>query len=96
MNIQITRESLVFVNTIWKNVKMLYETSAEFSLYIETIALEKRISQLDAILEYCEENYIDPTDIVPLINSTLKSKLERLYQENGMLPKSTSLEDFYG
>lgn len=96
MNIQITRELLVFVNTIWKNAKMLYETSAEFSLYIETIALEKGISQLDAILEYCEENYIDPTDIAPLINSTLKSKLERLFQENGMLPKSTSLEDFYG
>jgi hypothetical protein len=74
---------------------ILYETSSEFSLHIEQVALEKNITQLDAIIEYCEENYIDPTDITPLINSTLKSKLERIYQENGMLPKINSLEEFY-
>lgn len=74
---------------------MLYETSTEFSMYIDRVSIHKNISQLDAILEYCADNYIDPIDIVPLINSTLKSKLEHNFRDNGMLPKATTLESFY-
>lgn len=74
---------------------MIYETPSEFSIFIEEIAIEKGITQLESIIEYCEDNSIDPLDIVHLVNSTLKSKLERNFQDNGMLPKESTLEDFY-
>lgn len=48
----------------------------EFSLKIEKYAVEKRLSFLDALIQYCEENYIDVLDIVPYINKSLKDKLE--------------------
>lgn len=71
---------------------MLFDSSTEFSLYIETFAMENDIDLKDALLLYCEENYIDEYEIPSLINRSLKDKLEVEYQREGWLPKSASLE----
>ena len=34
--------------------------SKEFSLKIETVSKQKRCSYMDAILEFCKENELDP------------------------------------
>ena len=47
-----------------------------FSLKIETLAIEKKLSLMEAILFYCEQNYIDVLDVVPHISKSLKDKLE--------------------
>jgi hypothetical protein len=66
-------------------------TSNEFSLFIEKLSTEKRLTKLDAILEYCNENFIDPDDIVPHISKSLKDKIEMELQHEGKLPKSSTM-----
>ena len=50
--------------------------SKEFSLKIESIVKEKRISYMDAVVLYCEENDIDPGTVSPLISKSLKEKIQ--------------------
>ena len=50
--------------------------SKEFSLKIENIVKEKRISYMDAVLWYCEQNDIDPGTVSSLISKSLKEKIQ--------------------
>lgn len=74
---------------------LYFETPSQFSLYIEQLALAKKMTLLETILEYCEENYIDPEDLKTMINKTLKDKLEKDLQNLGMLPKHTNLDELF-
>jgi hypothetical protein len=40
------------------------------------MARDKKYSHVDAILEYCKENFIDPEEIKSLINKSLKEKMK--------------------
>ena len=73
------------------NLKM-FEDSKSFSLYIEQMAREKKCSHVDAILEYCKENFIDPEEIKSLINKSLKEKMKMDFQASGHLPKTAQLD----
>ena len=42
----------------------MFKTANEFSLHIEQIVRQKRVSYMDAVLEYCKENYLEPDDVV--------------------------------
>ena len=46
-------------------------TPNKFALIIEDIVKSKRISYIDAILEYCKDNEIDPSNTKSMINKTL-------------------------
>ena len=69
-------------------------TSKEFSLNIEKIVKEKKISHMDAVLLYCEQNEIDPSTVSNLVSKSLKEKIKleatnlRMlkYQKCGQLP----------
>ena len=50
--------------------------SKEFSLKIEKIAKEKRCSLMDAILEFCQEQDLDPGTVGSLISKSLKEKIK--------------------
>ena len=50
--------------------------SKEFSLKIESIVKEKRISYMDAVVLYCEQNDIDTGTVSPLISKSLKEKIQ--------------------
>ena len=50
--------------------------SKEFSLLIEGIVKEKRISYMDAIVDYCEKNDIDLSTVKSIINKSLKEKIK--------------------
>jgi hypothetical protein len=50
--------------------------SKEFSLMIEGIVKEKRVSYMDAVVDYCEKNDIDLTTVNPMINKSLKEKIK--------------------
>ena len=73
------------------NSKM-FEDSKSFSLHIEQMAREHKCSHVDAILEYCKENFIDPEEIKSLINKSLKEKMKMDFQESGHLPKTAKLD----
>ena len=62
----------------------------DFSLYIETMAIEKKITRMDAILLYCSDNFIDPIDIVSNISKSLKDMIELEMIEEGKLHRITT------
>jgi hypothetical protein len=70
----------------------IFKNTNEFALYIESIVAEKRISHMDAVLLYCEVNFIDPEDISSMINKNLKQKIELNMIEQNYLPKKGSLD----
>ena len=69
-----------------------FSTASSFSLFIEKKAREKRMPYMDAVLEYCAQNYIDPRDIASLINKSLKDKIQLEMIEANMLPKQAQLD----
>jgi hypothetical protein len=80
------------LNTIYKNLNM-FKTANEFSLYIEQLVREKKLSYMDAVLDYCKENFLEPEDISKLINKSLKEKIALDMQELNYLPKTAKLDD---
>ena len=70
----------------------MFKNAASFSLHIEELARKNRINHMDAVLKYCEENYLEPDDIKSLINKPLKDKIENDMREANMLPKQATLD----
>ena len=50
--------------------------SKEFSLTIEGVVKEKKISHMDAVVWYCDENGLDTCQVCSLISKSLKEKIE--------------------
>ena len=50
--------------------------SKEFAFKIENIVKEKKISYMDAVVWYCDENEIDIATVNPMINKSLKEKIK--------------------
>lgn len=70
----------------------MFKNASQFSLYIEQLAVDKQMSHMDAVLQYCEDNYIEPDEIKSLINKTLKDKIEIDMRDANMLPKQAMLD----
>jgi len=50
--------------------------SKEFSQKIENISKEKRISHIDAIIWFCEQNELDLGSVGSMVNKSLKEKIK--------------------
>ena len=69
-------------------------SSKEFSLKIENVVKEKKITYMDAVVWYCEQNDIDTGTVSNLISKSLKEKIKLeatnlkmlKYPKCGMLP----------
>lgn len=70
----------------------MFNTANEFSLHIEELVRDTSMSYMDAVLKYCEENYLEPTDVASLINKSLKDKIEMDFRELNYLPKQGTLD----
>ncbi len=88
MNFAETFES----QSITSNEKLMFKTANEFSLHIEEIVRDRKITYMDAVLEYCKENYLEPDDVASLINKSLKDKIEMDFRELNYLPKQAKLD----
>ena len=67
------------------------QTAKTFSLEIETIARDKDINHMDAVLYYCEKNNLEPDSIGRLITKGLKEKIEANARELNFLEKTATL-----
>ena len=65
-------------------------TPNKFALVIETKVKEKKCSYMDAILIYCKETGLDPSNIKSLVNKTLKEKIAFEAQGLNMLKEKTA------
>lgn len=69
-----------------------FKSPNEFSQYIEQNAIENNMSCMDYVLKYCDDNMLEPSDIAPMINKSLKSKIEQNFRDLNYLPKQAQLE----
>lgn len=70
----------------------VFKSSNEFSFHIEKLATTKRMSHLDAVLQFCSDHMIDPDEIASKINKSLKEKIEHDFRELNYLPKKAQLD----
>ena len=70
-------------------------TKAKFSKLIEESVIDKKLSYMDAILEICEKNNIEPEDVRKFVSPIIKDKLEAEAMSLNLLPKTNSLDDSF-
>ena len=70
---------------------MALSTTKTFSLEIENIAKEKRVSHMEAVLWYCKKEGIEPDTVSSLISKSLKEKIEANARELNFLPRQAQL-----
>jgi len=63
----------------------------KFSLIIEQTVKEKKLSYMDAIVWWCEENEFDIQDVNKLISPLIKEKIKVEAENLNFLPKSSRL-----
>ena len=69
-----------------------FRSSNEFSIYIDECVFSKKITYMDAVINYCTEMEIDVESIGSLINQKLKEKIQveaeqaNLIKPRGHLP----------
>ena len=70
---------------------MLLNTSKTFSINIENLAKEKNITHMEAVLDYCRRNNLEPDTVGSLISKSLKDKIEASARELNFLPRQAQL-----
>lgn len=71
-----------------------YNNSQEFSKLIERMAYEKDCSLIDALLEYADDNDMEPESMSLLISKSLKEKIQFEAEEACLLRKTSGRLDF--
>ena len=94
--LQVTLSVRIFTKiTLTKELKpciivTMIVTPSKFALLIENIVKDKKVSYMEAVVLYCEENGIDPSNVKPLINKHLKEKIAYEAQSLNMLKDKTA------
>jgi len=63
----------------------------EFSDEIELVAIDKRMSLMDAILDYCKNTGLEVEVAATLLTSSLKAKIKEEAQTLNLLKKTSKL-----
>jgi len=66
-------------------------TPTKFGILIETMVLTKNMSYMDACLEYCSDNNVEPNSLGRLVNKSLKQKIQVEAEELHYFPKTNTL-----
>ena len=67
------------------------QSSKSFSLEVEKIAKEKNITHMEAVLEHCRIQEIEPDSVARLITKSLKDKIEGNARDLNFLPRQAKL-----
>lgn len=68
-------------------------TKSKFSLLVEECVKDKRISYMDAILDICERNNIEPEDVRKFVSPIIKGKLEAEAMSLNLLPRTNAIDE---
>jgi hypothetical protein len=71
---------------------MTKEEKTSFSIGIQQLAFDKKISFIDAVILYCEETELEIEIAAELIDECLKEKIEQEAKSLRYLPKSSELQ----
>ena len=67
------------------------QTSKTFSLEVEKIAKEKQITHMEAVLEHCKDQQLEPDSVTRLITKSLKDKIEANARDLNFIPRQAKL-----
>jgi hypothetical protein len=70
----------------------MFKSPNDFSLFIEKEKVKTGKDYMDCILDYCQENYIDPEDVAALVNKNLRQKIAFELTQSNYFPKKASLD----
>ena len=70
----------------------MFKNTQEFAIYIDEMVSSRKITHMEAVLEYCKENFIDPEDISSMVNKNLKQKIAVIMRDENYLPKVAKLD----
>lgn len=68
-------------------------TQTDFAMMIEDLAKTEKLSYVDAVLQYCADNFIEPHEIAKMIDGSLKDKMRSNFVEMEMLKKTAVLAE---
>ena len=66
-------------------------TPKKFALIVDELVRTQRLTHMEAILYYCEQNLIEPDSINKWIDRSLKEKLQSDAEALNYLPKTSRL-----
>lgn len=68
-----------------------FNSSQEFSIFIEKEAIRRKIGCFEALMDYCEDRKIEPVAVASFITSSLKEKIRAEAEEMNLLKKTGKL-----
>ena len=72
-------------------IEQKFLTKSKFSVLIENAVIKKKMSYMDAVLDVCDKNNIDPEDVKKFISTPIKDKIEAEAMPLNFLPKGNTL-----
>jgi hypothetical protein len=66
-------------------------TPKKFSIIIEDLVREKRLTHLEAVMYYCEKNNLEAHNITRWIDKGMREKIQFNAESLNYLPKTSSL-----
>ena len=66
-------------------------TPKKFAIIVDELVRTKRLTHMEAIIYYCEQNLIEPDTISKWIDRSLKEKLQADAEALHYLPKTSQL-----
>ena len=72
-------------------ITKMFRSPSEFSLYIEERVHKEKIGYMDAVIDYCYQNDIEPDTVGRLITKSLKEKIEANARELNYLERQAKL-----
>ena len=63
-------------------------SKSKFSKMIEEAVVQKKLSYMDAILDICDKNDIEPEDVRKFVSPIIRDKLEAEAMSLKLLPKT--------
>ena len=67
------------------------QTSSEFYIKIQELVSETKLSYMDAILHYCDQNGMEPETAAGLVNTKMKAQIREEAELLNFLPKTAKL-----
>ena len=67
------------------------QTSSEFYTKIIKLVEDTKLSYMDAILHYCDQNNMEPETAAGLVNTKLKAQIREEAEELNFFPKTAKL-----
>jgi UDP-glucose 6-dehydrogenase len=72
-------------------VETQFLTKSKFSVLIENSVIKKKMSYIDAVVDICEKQGIDPEDVRKFISAPIKDKIEAEAMKLTYLPRGNEL-----